>query len=79
LLGAATILFAGFAQTYFLKVFFGTPSLYPLLHAHGFVMTAWFLLFGAQNRLASSAGRRWRDFVHHDCDIRRNRGHHQRP
>jgi hypothetical protein len=54
LLGAATVLFAGFAQTYFLKVFFATPSLYPLLHVHGFVMTAWFLLFGAQTWLVEA-------------------------
>jgi hypothetical protein len=54
LLGAATVLFAGFAHTYFLKVFFATPSLYPLLHAHGLVMTAWFLLFGAQTWLVEA-------------------------
>jgi len=54
LLCAATVLFAGFAQTYFLKAFFATPSLYPLLHAHGFVMTAWFLLFGAQTWLVEA-------------------------
>jgi hypothetical protein len=49
--GAALILFAGFARTYFLKTFFGTPALYPLLHLHGIVMTSWFLLFGAQTWL----------------------------
>lgn len=54
LLGAAALLFAGFAQTYFLKVFFASPPLYPLLHAHGFVMTAWFLLFGAQTWLVEA-------------------------
>jgi hypothetical protein len=48
---AALILFAGFARTYFLKTIFGTPTLYPLLHVHGFVMTSWFLLFGAQTWL----------------------------
>ena len=54
LLCAATVLFAGFARTYFLKGFFPTPSLYPLLHAHGFFMTAWFLLFGAQTWLVEA-------------------------
>jgi hypothetical protein len=45
---AATILFTGFARSYFLKALFGTPPLYPLLHVHGIVMTSWFLLFGIQ-------------------------------
>ena len=45
---AAAVLFAGFARTYFLKTFFGTPTLYPLLHVHGIVMTSWFVLFAAQ-------------------------------
>ena len=49
---AAVILFIGFARTYFLKVFFDAPSLYPLLHIHGFMMTSWFLLFGIQTWLA---------------------------
>src|SRR5579862_359712 len=48
---AASILFIGFARTYFLKTFFGAPSLYPLLHVHGFIMTSWFLLFGIQTWL----------------------------
>ncbi|HEY6621092.1 MAG TPA: hypothetical protein VIY68_16210 [Steroidobacteraceae bacterium] len=48
---AAVILFIGFARTYFLKVFFDAPSLYPLLHIHGFMMTSWFLLFGIQTWL----------------------------
>jgi hypothetical protein len=48
---AAIILFIGFARTYFLKTLFGTPTLYPLLHVHGFIMTTWFLLFGIQTWL----------------------------
>ena len=48
---AATILFIGFARTYFLKTLFGAPPLYPLLHVHGFVMTSWFLLLGIQTWL----------------------------
>jgi hypothetical protein len=54
LICAAVVLFAGFARTYFLKTFFETPSLYPLLHVHGFVMTSWFLLFGIQTWLVEA-------------------------
>jgi hypothetical protein len=50
-LGAAIIVFAGFAQSYFLKGFFGTPPLYPLLHLHGLVMASWFVLFATQSWL----------------------------
>ena len=50
-LGASTIVFIGFAPSYFLKGFFGTPPLYPLLHFHGFIMTSWFVLFATQSWL----------------------------
>jgi hypothetical protein len=50
-LGATILVFVGFAQSYFLKGFFGTPPLYPLLHLHGFVMTSWFVLFATQTWL----------------------------
>lgn len=50
-LGVILIVFAGFAKTYYLKEFFGTPSLPPLVHLHGFIMTSWFLLFLVQVRL----------------------------
>ncbi len=53
-LGAAIIVFAGFAQRYFLKGFFGTPPLYPLLHLHGLVMTSWFVLFATQTWLVEA-------------------------
>ncbi len=39
---------AGFARTYYLKVFFGTPALPWLVHLHGALMTAWFALFFTQ-------------------------------
>lgn len=43
------IVLAGFARTYYLKGLFGTPALPGLLvHLHGFVMTAWVLLFVTQ-------------------------------
>ena len=50
-IGVLLIVFAGFAKTYYLKQFFGTPELPPLVHLHGFIMTAWFLLFLVQVRL----------------------------
>ena len=52
--GAALIVFAGFARTYFLKGAFGTPALSPLLHTHGLVMTLWFALFIVQTWLVAS-------------------------
>ncbi len=53
---AALVAFAGFARTYYLKGSFGTPELPPALHAHGLVMTLWFVLFIVQARLVA-AGR----------------------
>ena len=53
---AALVAFAGFARTYYLKGSFDTPALSPVLHAHGLVMSLWFLLFIAQARLVA-AGR----------------------
>lgn len=45
----------GFARTYYLKSFFGTPALPGLLvHFHGVVMTSWVVLFIAQVWLVSS-------------------------
>ncbi len=48
---AAAIVFAGFAQTYYLKLWFGTPELPALRHVHGLVMTSWFVLYIVQARL----------------------------
>lgn len=43
------IIVAGFARTYYLKGWFGTPRLPSLLvHAHGIVMTAWVALVATQ-------------------------------
>ena len=53
-LGAAIIVFVGFAQSYFLKGFFGAPPLYPLLHLHGVIMTSWFVLLAAQTWLVAT-------------------------
>jgi hypothetical protein len=51
------IVFAGFARTYYLKVWFATPELSGLFHLHGLVMSLWFLLFLLQVSLVA-AGRR---------------------
>jgi hypothetical protein len=43
------IVLVGFARTYYLKEFFGTPPLATMLvHLHGAVMTAWVALFVTQ-------------------------------
>lgn len=47
------VVLAGFARTYYLKLAFGTPPLSLLLHVHGLVMTAWFVLFIVQARLVA--------------------------
>ncbi len=43
--------FAGFARTYYLRPYFGTPALTPLLHLHGVVFTSWLVLLLAQTVL----------------------------
>jgi hypothetical protein len=52
---AATV-FAGFARTYYLRLYYGTPPLALLLHLHGIVFTSWIALFVAQATLVA-AGR----------------------
>ena len=52
---ASTILvFLGFARTYYLKGYFGTPQLTPLIHVHGIVFTTWMFFFIAQTALIAS-------------------------
>ena len=51
--GVAFIVILGFAKTYYLKLVFGTPTLSPLLHLHGLVMSLWFGLFVVQTRLVA--------------------------
>jgi hypothetical protein len=48
---ALCVVLLGFARTYYLKGLFGAPSLPLLLHVHGALMTAWFLLFAVQAAL----------------------------
>lgn len=53
--GFALLVFAGFAKTYYLKMFFDSPPLSStLVHVHGVVMTAWVVLFAVQVSLVSS-------------------------
>jgi hypothetical protein len=42
------IVIVGFARTYYFKEFFGTRPLTLRLHLHGFVLSAWLLLFVLQ-------------------------------
>jgi hypothetical protein len=48
---ALALVFAGFARSYYLRAFFGMPSLSSLLHLHGALMTSWFVLFFVQTCL----------------------------
>lgn len=50
-IGAVLIVFAGFAPTYYLKSVFHAPILPTLVHVHGFVMSAWIVLFATQTWL----------------------------
>jgi len=45
---ACTIIFAGFARTYYLNAFFARRSLTATLHLHGFLFSAWFVLLFVQ-------------------------------
>lgn len=53
---AASLVFAGFARTYYLRHFFTSAPLKPLLHLHGFLFTSWLILLLAQVTLVA-AGR----------------------
>lgn len=49
------LVFAGFARSYYLKPYFGTPpALTPLLHLHGLVFTSWLALLLAQTLLVAA-------------------------
>ncbi|HKQ72545.1 MAG TPA: hypothetical protein VJ810_02380 [Blastocatellia bacterium] len=51
---AVITVFTGFARTYYLKSFFGAPSLTPMLHLHGIVFTLWLILLLIQTALVST-------------------------
>ena len=46
--------FAGFARTYYLRPYFSSQPLTPLLHLHGLVFTSWLALFLAQTALVAA-------------------------
>lgn len=46
--------FGGFAQSYYLKSYFGRPPLSPLLHLHGIVFSSWLVLFIIQTSLVAA-------------------------
>jgi hypothetical protein len=43
--------FAGFAPTYYLKAYFETPTLGPMVHVHGALFTLWVVLLLVQTQL----------------------------
>lgn len=47
--------FAGFAPSYYLKSYFGTSPLAPLVHLHGALFSAWILLLVAQTSLIAGS------------------------
>lgn len=61
---AMTTVFAGFAPTYYLRPYFNTAPLMPLLHLHGLVFTSWLVLFVTQTTLVAA----------HRTDIHRRLG-----
>src|SRR5215204_471679 len=48
------IVFAGFARTYYLRPYFATPQLTPLLHLHGLIFSSWIVLLLAQTVLVAA-------------------------
>ena len=56
--------FAGFSRTYYLRPYFTSEPLIPLLHLHGFVFTSWLVLFVTQTTLVAA----------HRTDIHRRLG-----
>ncbi|HLO00206.1 MAG TPA: hypothetical protein VK208_17235 [Pyrinomonadaceae bacterium] len=46
--------FAGFSRTYYLRPYFTSAPLMPLLHLHGLVFTSWLVLFVTQTTLVAA-------------------------
>jgi hypothetical protein len=63
-IAAVITVFAGFAPTYYLRPYFNTGPLMPLLHLHGLVFTSWLVLFLVQTTLVAA----------HRTDIHRRLG-----
>jgi len=53
-LAVGLAVFAGFAQTYYLKIAFAQPALPLLVHLHGLLMSAWVVLFASQTWLVAN-------------------------
>jgi hypothetical protein len=53
-MAAAVAVFVGFAPTYYLRPYFQTTSLAPILRLHGLVFTAWILLLLTQTSLVAA-------------------------
>jgi hypothetical protein len=60
-LALVLVVFVGFAQTFYLRSYFGAPvsitgmtTMSPLTQVHGFVFTAWVLLFAVQAALVAT-------------------------
>jgi uncharacterized membrane protein YozB (DUF420 family) len=49
----AIVAFVGFAQSYYLRFYFGGREISRLVHVHGILSTAWMLLFLAQTSLVA--------------------------
>lgn len=63
-IAAVITVFAGFAPTYYLRPYYNTAPLMPLLHLHGIVFTSWLALFMVQTTLVAA----------HRTDIHRRLG-----
>lgn len=63
-IAAVITVFAGFSRTYYLRPYFNTAPLMPLLHLHGIVFTSWLALFLVQTTLVAA----------HRTDIHRRLG-----
>ena len=63
-IAAVITVFAGFSRTYYLRPYFTTAPLMPLLHMHGLVFTSWLALFVIQTTLVAA----------HRTDIHRRLG-----
>ncbi len=48
------VVFGGFARTYFLRPYFTSQPLMPLLHLHGIVFTSWLVLYLTQTLLVAA-------------------------
>ena len=63
-LAVVITVFAGFAPTYYLRPYFTSAPLMPLLHLHGLVFSSWLVLFITQTTLVAA----------HRTDIHRRLG-----